>query len=117
MELLKPKDNLAFSIGEVTFYFRPQLTVRDKFQLDMIGEYRDGVFTVTRGAVIEKLVELMVVSWNGVTEDGKPVPYSFKTFIERLPADVSNDWILRLGGHILETVGLIPKEALDEKNA
>ncbi len=115
MELLKPKDNLSCTIGDVTFNIRPQMTVRDKFELDIIGEYKDGAMKITRGDLIHKLVELFVVNWSGVTQDGKPVPYSYDTLMNQLPADQTEDYIIKLGTFIVDAIGLLPKEA--EKNA
>lgn len=116
MELLKPKDNLTFSIGDVKFFIRPQMTVRDKLELDMLGDYDNGVFQVKKGDIIAKLVELFVVGWDGVTEDGKPVPYSYRTFAERLPADMARDWMLNLGTFIFEQLGLGKTEQGAVKN-
>lgn len=117
MELLKPKDHLTYSIGDVKFFIRSQLTARDKFRIGIMGDYKDGVFKVARGEVFEKCIEIFVVGWDGVTEDGKPVPYSFDAFMTRIPGDVAKDWILKLGVFIVHELGLISKEAEEAKNA
>ena len=71
-----------------------------------------------RGALFEKYIELFVENWDGVTEDGKAVPYSFDTLMNRLPGDITKDWILKLGVFIMDQLGMIKKDAgVDEKNA
>jgi|SRR5713226_5903531 len=110
MELLKPEQEpLKLIIGDVTFHVRSNLTARDKLAMDMIGEYVNGVFVLDKVSLFEKLIELFVVGWEGVTENGKPVPYSFKTFMTRFPGDVAQDWLLRLGGFIMDSLGLVKK--------
>lgn len=116
MELLKQQENAEFKIGDITFYIRTQMTVRDKFEMDIIGEYVDGHFQMKKGALIYKLVELFVVGWNGVTEDSKPVPYSYETLITRLPGDASKDIIIAIGSFIIDRLKIGVK-ADDEKNA
>lgn len=109
MELLKSKDNLSFQLGDVTFYIRSQMTVRDKFEMDMIGDYVNGKFSVRPADIYHKFVELFVCGWKGVTEDGKDVPYSYQTFMQRIPGNVADDWILRIGSHIATELKLLPQ--------
>lgn len=118
MELLKPKDRLTYSIGDVKFFIRSTMTARDKFRLGIMGEYKNGVFAVDRGEVFEKVIDLFVEGWEGVTEDGKPVPYSYDTFMNRIPGDTARDWVLKLGVFIIDSLGLA-KDAGDAqtKNA
>lgn len=110
MELLKAKENLKYTIGDVTFLVRAQATVRDKFELDVAGDWnKDGKFVLNVGTAYRKLVELFVVGWEGVTQDGKPAPYSFDALMG-LPADAVSDWILKLGTYIASTTGIIVGE-------
>jgi hypothetical protein len=64
----------------------------------------------------KKMIELFVVDWKGVTEDGKPVPYSYATLLTRLPADAVEDILLKLGSFISEKVGLHGKTDDPKKN-
>ena len=111
MELVKQLDNLEFVYEDVTFYIRPIATAKDRFEIDMTGDWKDGKFEMSKGDFFLKLIELFVVNWKGVTKDGKKVPYSFKTFAE-LP-NGKNDLILTLGGFIASKTGVLPEP--DEK--
>lgn len=113
MELLKLEDNLTYQLGDVTFYFRGQMTADDKYELDMIGEWKNGTFEINRTAYFKKVVELFVTGWKGVTENGKDVPYSFHTLITRLPGHMADDWLLRLSSEITTKVGIFA--ATDER--
>jgi hypothetical protein len=117
MELLKGKDNLTFSVGDVKFFIRASATVRDKFAVDMTGTYENGVFKMDRVAFYHKMIELFVEGWDGVTMDGKPVPYIFATFMDSFPADPTQDVVLKLGSFIATETGIFPAGADDSKNA
>jgi hypothetical protein len=117
MEVPKAKDNITYSIGDVTFHIRSQATVRDKFTVDVCGEWdNNGKFVLNHKAFYEKLVQLFVESWDGVTTDSKAVPYSFEALMS-LPADPSNDWILKLGTFIASNTGIMASQEEGSKNA
>lgn len=106
MKLLKPQDNLTFEYEDLKLYIRPKATVKDRFELDMTGDWKDGSFTMSKTAYFLKLVELFVVGWDGVKDgSGKEVPYSFDT-LQRLPSG-KTDLLLLLGAFIAEKVGII----------
>jgi hypothetical protein len=108
MELLKPQDNLTFEYEDVKFFVRSPATVKDRFELDMVGDWKDGKFTMSKSAYFLKLIELFVVGWAGVTQDGKDVPYAYATLMESFP-NVKNDLILTLGAFIADKVGILPE--------
>lgn len=116
MEVVKPKDNLSFQIDDVTFSIRSTVAAGDKFELDVLGDFKNGVFVVDRGAIFKKVVELFVEDWTGVTEDGKPVPYRFVTLMTKIPGDMSKDWILKLGVFIIDALQLFGKPDDSKKN-
>lgn len=116
MELVKAKDNLTYTINDVTFFIRSTATVKDKFDLDSAGEWKNGGYTMNVKTYWMKLIELFVVDWKGVTENGKAVPYSMEALL-RLPADGSQDWLLKLGSYIANETGVLPVEKVAEKNA
>jgi len=120
MEILKQQDNGNVKIADVTFYFRSQMTARDKAALDMIGEYQNGKWSIDRTAHLTKIIELFVTGWDGVTEDGKPVPYSYEVLMTRLPGVITGtvDLLAELATDIGKTVGLFPTAETElKKNA
>ena len=119
MELQKPQDNLSCKIGDVTFFFRSQMTVRDKVAIDMVGTLKDGRWVMDRDAYITKIIERFVTGWDGVTENGKPVPYSYDVFMERFPSGQGTfDLLLDLSDQIGRAIGLFTTpEKAEEKNA
>ena len=116
MELVKAKDNLTYTINDVTFYIRADATVKDKFELDSAGEWKNGGYVMNVKTYWMKLIELFVTGWTGVTENGKDVPYSMEALM-RLPADGEQDWLLKLGSFIANSTGIMPVGKEAEKNA
>lgn len=117
MEVSKPKENLTYAIGDVTFYVRAQATVEDKFELDVTGSWNgEGKFILSTGAFYRKLVERFVVGWKGVTDGGKDVPYSFDALMS-LPADATQDWLIKIGTFIAANTGILPMQEEASKNA
>jgi|WetSurMetagenome_2_1015567.scaffolds.fasta_scaffold956070_1 hypothetical protein len=108
MELLKSQDNLTFEYEDVKFFVRPSASVKDRFEVDMVGDWKDGKFEMKKTAYFLKLVELFVVGWSGVTQDGKEVAYSYETLLNSFP-NVKNDLILTLGAFIASKVGILPE--------
>ena len=109
MELLKLDDRPAeFVWNDVRIYFRTKVTVGDKFAIDTAGtriegdkvEYKPWDFYLT-------MIRTFVTGWEGVTENGKKVPYSYDALMNRLPSDSGEDLVMKLGLQIAKTNGLI----------
>lgn len=122
MELLKTPTTeqlLKFTWNDVTFLVKPRAGAMDKFELDTRGDLAaDGTVTMSRTIFYRVLVERFVVGWEGVTEDGRPVPYSFAR-IERLPALPDDDLIFKLGAYIATQTNVLaePQAAAEAKEA
>lgn len=108
MEVPKDKDNLTYAIGDVKFFIRAQATVEDKFEVDSTGTWNgQGKFVMSLNLFYRTLVERFVVGWDGVTSGGKAVPYSFAALLA-LPADATQDWVIKLGTFIASNTGILP---------
>ena len=103
MELVQEKAPLRFAWGDVTFLVKPQTTSGDKFEIDMAGRPvgNTGQVEFSPAEFYRTLVRQFVVGWEGVTSEGKPVPYSYENLM-RLPAQSGDDVVIRLGIFIVE---------------
>jgi len=112
MELLKLGERPAeYKWQDVTFYFRTKVTVGDKYEIDTAGTVVNGdKISFTPWNFYSTLIRLFVNAWDGVTEDGKTVPYSYETLMQRLPAQQSEDVVMKLGVFIAKTNGLVPSK-------
>lgn len=119
MELLKLDDRPAeFKFGEVTFFFRTRVSVGDRHQIINAGASYEGDTVVFKPwELYTKLIRIFVTSWKGVTLDGKEVPYSYDALMTRLPADMTQDVITKLGLAIAEVNGFIPGESTKQVEA
>ena len=106
MEIQKQGEILEHKWKDITFRVRAQATAGDRFEIDILYDVDKGVVVVPRRELYRTLIKRFVVGWEGVTEDGKPVPFSLEN-LERLPAD-NEDVILFLGSFIVNKSGLFP---------
>ena len=108
MELLKLNQSPArFPWKDVTFLYRTSVTTQDKFTIDTAGSLlKDGSIEFHPWELYRALIRTFVVGWEGVTEDGKPVPYSYDAF-SRLPSDPDQDLVLKLGIKIGTDTGFL----------
>lgn len=118
MELAKPQEPLKFAYKDVTFLVRPKSIEADRLEVWGSGQVEDGKIISKQAEFVKALIRCMVVGWEGVTEDGKPVPYSFETFLARFPNQGRGEAnvFLQLGDFIFEKTD-IWKQDEAEKNA
>lgn len=123
MELLKLGESTArYQWQDVTFIYRTKVTTADKFEVDTAGALmRDGKITFTPFEFYRALIRSFVVGWEGVTENGKALPYSYESLL-LLPSDTESDLIMKLGIKIAQDTGFIAEEKVvkaeaDLKNA
>jgi hypothetical protein len=116
MELLKLGERPAeFKWKDVTFFFRTKVTVGDKYEIDTAGTLIAGdKVSFTPWNFYLTITRIFVTGWDGVTEDGKAVPYSHENMLTRLPAQDSEDLIMKLGVHIAQNNGLISSDKKEE---
>lgn len=101
MELQKAGESLPFKWKDITFHIRSKALAGDKHELVTLGELDGkGRSVIPQSKLYRKIIERFVISWEGVTEDGKAVPFSVEN-LERLPMDPKEDVFLVLGGHIM----------------
>jgi hypothetical protein len=122
MELLKLDDRPAtFVWKDVTFSFRTKVTVGDKYAVDTSGTVMgdDGI-SFRPWELYSAMIRIFVVGWSGVTENGQSAAYSYDAMMKRLPGDMAEDLVMKLGVHIAKTNGFIPgdtqQKADDVKN-
>lgn len=117
MELLILDERPAeFKWKDVTFKYRTSVSSEDKFAVDTSGK-------ILKGDKIEfsfwdfytTMIRVFVVDWNGVTSSGKPVPYSYETFLKKFPGDLQEDLIMLLGAKIAYATGFLQEEKIKEK--
>lgn len=100
----------------VTFHYRTEATVHDRFVLDTSGEMqKDGTLRFNTRAFVETLIGLFVTGWEGVTAGGQPVPYSLED-LKRLPISAGAELILKLGDEIHKHVDMFKKQGEPAKN-
>ena len=102
MEIYKQTEpDRIFNWKDVTFHIRPRATTGDKHDLVMIGDIKaDGRSSVPRSLMYRRAIELFVKSWNGVTENGKQVPFSMAALDSLPTSSDETDVILELGAFI-----------------
>jgi len=118
MELVKPKEPLAFKYKDVTFMVKAQAVDSDRLEFLSAGQIDGRRMTIPAAEFRRALIRSMVIDWRGVTLDGKPVPYSFETFMTLFPRHEhkGRSVIEDLCGFIIEKTDLFHKDEL-EKNA
>jgi hypothetical protein len=118
MELLKPNDGPAkyeWKDG-VVFLYRTKVTTEDKYNVDTAGSLmKDGAIQFNPWDFYRALIRQFVTGWEGVTENGKPVPYSYDAFM-RLPADPGQDIVMKLAIKIGQDTGFF-KSVEEQKKA
>lgn len=120
MELLKLSDSPArYQWKDVVFIYRTKVTTEDKNAVNTAGALmKDGDIVFDPWDFYRALIKAFVTGWEGVTEGGKPVPYSYDAFL-RLPADPDADVIMKLAIAIGRATGLMktPDEEKAEADA
>lgn len=116
MELLKLDDRPAeFKIGDVTIYYRTMVSVGDRHSVINAGTTYEGDRIGFRPwELYSKLIQVFVTGWQGVTENGKPVTYSYDTLMNRLPADMTKDIVTSLGLEIAKKNGFVPDDKTEQ---
>ena len=118
MELTKQKEPIKFIHGDVTFLVRPHATEADRLEIWAAGKAEDGKIVAPRAEFVKALIRCFVVGWEGVTQDGNPVPYAYETFVNKFPKSHKKGEtpvFLALGNFIYENTD-IAKQDGDEKN-
>jgi hypothetical protein len=104
MEIAKQNAPLEFKWKDITFQIRSTAMSGDKFAISMSSPIENGRQTFSLTAYYRKIIELFVIGWQGVTEDGKDVPFSLDA-LGRLPVDANNDVFILLASFILNNTG------------
>jgi hypothetical protein len=117
MELRKNHQKpLEFKYEDVTFLVKPRASEEDRMLVMLLGEQLpDGNVKFSRPDFCRLVVERMVVGWEGVTRDGKPMPYSF-TALSEFPRIEGKNVYLEVGAFILQQTDIQKSEA-ELKNA
>lgn len=114
MELIPDSPPARFPWKDAVILVKRRASVLDKFQLDMLGERKEeGGKLVAKFSQIELgrlLVRLFVVGWEGVTMDGKDVPYSYELLEKSLPADRTEDFFLSLYAFIVKETDIFKRD-------
>jgi len=91
----------VFKWKDITFHLRPRGLSGDKHDLIEMGEIdKNGKAFIPMNKFYRRAIELFVKSWEGVTEDGKPVPFSMEN-LNSLPVENGDGDVIReLGAFI-----------------
>lgn len=118
MELSRAKEPLKFKYRDVTFLVKPHAVEADRLEIWASGKADDGKIVAPRAEFVKALIRCFVIGWEGVTQDGKPVPYSFETFVNLFPKQPKDETpvFLALGNFIYEKTD-IAEQDIDAKNA
>ena len=94
MEIQKHEEKpLEFKWRDVIFKVKPRANSGDRLAVFMRDQRTTAGYSLT-------LVERMVVDWEGVTQDGKPVPYSFQLLAEHMPSTMQDNALVALADFI-----------------
>jgi hypothetical protein len=119
MELVKQSENLVYTYKDIKILVRSKATAGDKFAVEESGKFNSetGKFDFNMVEFYRILVRRFVVGWEGVTDGGKPVAYSYDA-LSSLPIDHEQDFIIKLGMFIADKTGFSKVEAeASKKNA
>ena len=116
MELVEKKENLEFKWEDVTFHIRQTFTAHDRFAITTTPhkENRDGGFVFDTETFYATLIQLFVVDWEGVTQNGFKVQYSFARLKDFPASKDQGDVFLALGGFIRDKVLIPNTEKVEE---
>lgn len=112
MELLEQR-RAAFKFRDATLFVRTAATAGDRLALDRIDADAEAALragatpALVLAAMGERIVELFLDGWEGVTVGGKPAPYSFAALKGGFPAECAKDLFSGLGRFINENVDVL----------
>ena len=107
MELMSNRaETTTWGWGDITFMIRTTVTAMDEFTIMNLPteQHSDKKFYYKREEFFKKLIERFVLDWQGVTDNGRVIPYSFEV-LELLPARERNEGELPPKGTIFEDLG------------
>jgi hypothetical protein len=118
MELLTEKSTAVFEYKDVKFTIRTNVTVGDKFEFDTSGTItKDDKIEFKPWELYKTMIRLFVISWEGVTKDGKPVLWDYETFMNSFPTDSEGgDLVMKLGTFISDKTGVLRGANEQRKN-
>ena len=101
MELYRQTEpDRIYKWKDVTFYLRPHATSGDRHSLTMLGDLDNGKASIPRSIFYRRAIELFVTRWEGVTAEGKAVPFSMLN-LDSLPTIMEEgDLLCELGSFI-----------------
>ncbi len=92
---------LEFKYEDVTFFVKPVASEEDRMIVALSGLSDGAHVRFSKPEYCRTVIQCMVSGWQGVTEDGKPVPYSFDLLADFPRVDGKNVY-LELGAFIIE---------------
>jgi hypothetical protein len=110
MELMKQEKPLELKFEDVKFYIKPRATAFDIFTLRMNSEMNDGVVSLSSKTYYNGVIKSFILGWEGVTIDGKPVPYAWDLLITLFPKGKDKDVFFELLDFILKNTDLTYKQ-------
>jgi hypothetical protein len=112
MELSILENKLAeWKWKDVTFKFRSKVTKGDRWKIDTSGAILENdQIKFEPWKFYEIMIRVFVSDWDGVTKDGKKVPFSYDA-LSSIPDDDGDDIVMKLGHYIAETNGFLGKRA------
>ena len=103
MELLKQEKPLEFVHKGVKFFIKPHASEHDRFMALMVGDMKaDGSVIMRRSDFNETILRSFILGWEGVTENGKPISYSWEKFVMGWPKESGAGVFVELTNFILE---------------
>lgn len=107
MELLKI-EIAALKFRDATFFFRTHASIGDKLAVEAIVA---GALTAKDIDSLPKigmaLVKLFMCGWEGVTAEGKIVPFSHALIETSFPAEITDELIPQLVKFVKESVDIL----------
>lgn len=107
MELLK-QELVNFKFKDITFFIRKKASLGDKLFVEALMTEALSAKSITQIPKIGKnLIRQFVCGWDGVTQDGKAVPYSYEILETGLPAELADELIPQLCQFVANNVDIL----------
>lgn len=113
MELIKP-EVARFEFKDIVFLVRSKATLGDRMAIEALTV---GAIQAVKAGGIEglpklgrEIVKLFVCGWEGVTLDGKAVPYSYDLLVSSFPADIADELMPQLCKFVAANVDVLQQK-------
>ncbi len=107
MEVMK-QEFATCEYKDIKFTFRTKASISDKLAKDkLLAEALKAGSIEAMPRIGKGIVKMFLHGWEGVTLDGKPVPYSFDTLEHSFPAEIADELMPLLVKFVKDNVDIL----------